>query len=186
MKRFLSQPHPDGWTYAKGITEWPQILYLLSRNADAVKFLREATADWHNIIHTMSDIADRTPLIQRGRCVRLPGLMNDVDLIWTIRALWVLVSNDEDISADQILSELPAAEDLANFGVFEDGDEKKCMHVSHMCCWTSLCWPALALEKLGQQDAALEYAEKELERDQTKGGSNSARMVRRHTIIPYI
>jgi hypothetical protein len=175
MTRFLTQPQADSWTLAKGILEWPQMLYLLNRNADAMRFMREAGADWHAIIPTMADIVERTPLINEGNRVTLPAMMSGEDLIWNIRMLWLLVSDDAEISVEQVLSELPAAEELAHFGVNYDGS-KKTMHLSHMSCWTSLAWPALALEKLGQFDAALAYATKELETDQTSGGSNSARM----------
>jgi tetratricopeptide (TPR) repeat protein len=85
----------------------------------------------------------------------------------------VLVS-DDDFTAEQVLADLPEPDELANSGVFNI-DGTKTLHPAHAVGVTNLVWPALALEKLGQYDKALQWATKALNKDQTQGGCPAGR-----------
>ena len=95
------------------------------------------------------------------------------DMVFSFLSLWLLVGNeDEVVSAEDFLAKLPPPEDLARLGLWRGADGTVMFHPCHQNAWSSLCWPALALEKLGAAEASLGYATKALEVDQTAGGGS--------------
>ena len=169
-KRLLSEAMPDAMTVALGATEWPASLYLLGRNADAAEILRQANTDWDSAAQTYEELTQR--LLVMGR-PQDGAFLSTEDFAWNCKMMYVLVSDDV-VTAEQVLADLPEPEELANLGVMCAPDGTRMLHLGHHASWTSLVWPALALEKLGQYDKALAYAKKALDMDQTQGGSPSS------------
>ena len=167
FKRLLMEATPDAATAALGISEWPSSLYMLGRHADAAEFLRQCKADWENADKTYAELTERLPIMGR---MEDQAFWSTVDFAWNCKMLYVLVSDDM-FTAEQVLAGLPEAEDLANVGVYFLPDGTRMFHPAHFNGKTSLVWPALALEKLGQYEKALAYANKALDKDQTQGGS---------------
>ena len=166
-KRLLSEAMPDAMTVATGACDWPASLYLLGRSADAAEFLRQAKADWDTAAETYEELTERLPIMGRPQD---GSFMSTEDFAWNCKMLYVLVSDDV-FTAEQVLADLPEPEELANLGVMCTPDGTRMIHLGHYISMTSLVWPALALEKLGQYEKALAYANKALDKDQTQGGS---------------
>ena len=166
-KRFMSDPSPDGSTHCITLCEWPQMLYMLGRTEDAADFMRRNKADWSNAKDTVRQMCERSPLFGS---LAGGGFVEEADFLVHIRMLWVLLGDDE-ITAEQVLSELPPPEELAMLGVFPLASDP-ILHPAHFNGWTSLLWPALALEKVGAVEAALPYVEKALDVDGTQGGGS--------------
>ena len=170
FKRMVLEPTPDALTYIQCLVEWPSVLYLLGRQSDAAELLRKSAADWANAEQTLTDIASRVAIVGKTEDGAFWSLN---DFIWTARALFVLCADlDHCPSAEEFMTELPTPEDLAAQGIISAPDGTKLMHAAHFLGLTSLVWQALALEKLGQADAAMAFASFALEVDHTIGGSN--------------
>ena len=167
FKRLMMEATPDACTVALGYSEWPASLYLLGRNADAAEFMRQCKADWDSADDTYAELTQRLPLMGRQD---EQAFWSPEDFAWNCKMLFVLVSDDV-FTAEQVLADLPEPEVLANLGVMCTPDGTRMLHLGHLHSWTGLVWPALALEKLGQYEKALAYANKALDKDQTQGGS---------------
>ena len=178
FKQFIQEPVPDGATLGLMLCEWPQMLYLLGREADAAELLTLAKADWTNADKTLQQLAARTPLFSMDEATPpapSPGgaFLSAKDMTWQIKMLFVLCTDEElEVSAEQILAELPSPEELGKLGVWRGPDGISLLHLGHYIAWTSVLWAALALEKLGQGEAAMTYATKVLDTDQTQGGGH--------------
>jgi tetratricopeptide (TPR) repeat protein len=169
LKQLQSTPTPDASTLLNCLEEWPALLYLLGRHHDAAELLQQSSADWASAEETITSVAERLPIIgdpSQG------AFWSTEDYIWNCRSLFVLVAEPEQCpSAEEFMAELPDVEALAAKGISVGPDGTKTMHGGHFVATTSLVFPALALEKLGQHDAAMAFALKQLEKDQTVGGS---------------
>ena len=153
---------------------WPWMLYLLGRSEDAAEFMRRNKVDWHNAKETVRKICERTPVLGSMVGPAPSAFMDREDMVWTLLSLWMLVGNEDgEISAECFLAELPPPDKLARLGLWRNPDGKVMFHPCHQMTLTCLVWPALALEMLGAGEAALAYARKALDVDQTNGGGSA-------------
>jgi hypothetical protein len=99
------------------------------------------------------------------------GFWDTEDWIIHVKCCYVLVT-DGEVTADEFMAALPDVDVLASLGIWRDpADSRKMNQFSRWTGLTSLVYAALALEKLGQHDAAMPYVTKALDEDQTQGGS---------------
>jgi tetratricopeptide (TPR) repeat protein len=171
--QFLKQKVPHANTQGLAVFEWPVMLYLLGRNQDAADFLRRNKLTWSQAKDTTHKLTESGSLFGATP----DAYFDQQDMLVFFRMLWVLVSNDEEeaISVEQVLVELPPPDELARLGIWSQMGPygAASFHPAHYNGWTSLLWPALVLEKLGAAEAAMAYADKALDLDHTTGGSNN-------------
>jgi hypothetical protein len=121
-----------------GLCEWPQALYLLGRHADAAEFLRQGQADWHSSAATFRQLSERFGLLgNEGE------FWSTDDFSWNSRMLYVLCSDDEEFTAEQVLANLPDPEELMQAGVYVSEDGQRIFHPGHFTAETGCVWPAL-------------------------------------------
>jgi tetratricopeptide (TPR) repeat protein len=191
FKRFMTQSSPDGNTQMFTLAEWPSMLYLLGRSEDVVEFMRENRVDWSHAAETALAIGQVTSFVGQMETEgpTKSGMFNDSrDWVWTCKSIWLLAAmatttaangtqTEEELAeqTEQFLDTLPAADELARFGIWRDQDGQPRFHAARgMLNITSLVWPALVLETLGQGEKALAYATQALNVDHTTGGGNGA------------
>ena len=145
-----------------GHTMWPQMLYLLGRDADAVAFMKRMKVDGPNAVATFDLLATQSTFVNaRGENTKL---VSAHDLAWQSKVMWLLVSGDDP----SVLDELPSADALAKVGNQESCVPGHCH--ARMNGSFELLWVALALEKHELSDEALSFADMSTESDMTVGG----------------
>eukprot|EP01052_Picozoa_sp_SAG31_P036992 SAG31_NODE_4700_length_3024_cov_2.572308_2_plen_472_part_00 len=145
-----------------GTTMWPQMLYLLGKDADAVEFMKRMKVDGPNADATFDLLAKQSTFINaRGEKTKLVSAR---DLAWQSKVMWLLVSGDDP----SVLDKLPSADDLAQVGLDESCYPGHCH--ARMNSTFELLWVALACEKYDRLDQALSFAAMSVESDMAKGG----------------
>ena len=103
---------------------------------------------------------------------QLCGLVDSANPCWHLRVLWILCSPASDLAdpalVEKLLFDQPEPAELMALCVTPD---TKHPHL-YFCEMTLLCWSAIAMEKLGMFEKALEFARCALHTEVITGGNN--------------
>jgi hypothetical protein len=154
--RCIADPVPSLSQFCAGLF-LPWALHLLGRDTDAIVLMRKLKLDWESVDSSIAVWVTNLDLLG----VDEGTLLRPVDISWHLKAMWMLINEEE-----QPQQVLPSGKEMAMEGVVKTPS----FHPGHLSGFTSVVWAALAHEKFGRVDEALECAAAVIEPDQTKGG----------------
>ena len=156
IKRRLAEPDPTITTMMIGLFV-PWKLHLLERNEEAIQLMLKMKLDWDNIESSVAVWEKEIDAVG----VEAGNMMNPMDLVWHLKSMWKLFNDEE--TPQQVL---PSGKEMSICGILAPLD----FHTGHTSGCTSCIWSALAHEKFGRPEEALECAAMVTEDDMSKGG----------------